>query len=323
MEENNISLSICIPTFNRAEYLRKTLNSLIQQEMFGERCEIVISDNCSTDETPYVIEEFRNKYKNIRYYRNESNVGVDRNILCSLNLGQGKYLKLNTDKTCFYQKKLDELVEYLGKADQDIIFLLNEETKFEKKGMIEINNFDEFVQLVSILTTWGSAIVFKNAAFKNLNNKERAIGSNLIQSDIMFRLIVGGGKTAIINKKFIFEQSVDSKGGYNFFKVFISNYLGLYEDYLKKGFLNPATYEKEKIKLLKNFIFSWYTTIVIRKDKNYCFDYKDCNRIILKHFGYKALLLSYPFHIIKRAIRRVMPFIQNIKTLKSEWSNHV
>ena len=43
-------LSICIPTYNRSEQLRRALESLVGQEGFSE-VEVVISDNCSTDGT--------------------------------------------------------------------------------------------------------------------------------------------------------------------------------------------------------------------------------------------------------------------------------
>jgi glycosyltransferase involved in cell wall biosynthesis len=62
----NSLLSICIPTFNRAEYLKNTLNSITGQEKIYESCEVIISDNNSTDNTRDIGEYFAEKFENVR-----------------------------------------------------------------------------------------------------------------------------------------------------------------------------------------------------------------------------------------------------------------
>ena len=58
-------LSICIPTYNRAEYLKKTLESIVwQRDFLSKDVEVVISDNCSTDDTASVVAKFVEKYPN-------------------------------------------------------------------------------------------------------------------------------------------------------------------------------------------------------------------------------------------------------------------
>lgn len=301
--ENKL-LSICIPTFNRAEYLKNTLYSIIEQEKFSESCEVIISDNNSTDNTRDIGEYFSEKYENIRYYCNETNIGADRNFLKLLNYGQGKYLKLHNDRACFYENKLNELVEYIEKVDHSVIFILNEHTDLKEKGIVECKNFDDFVQIVSYWSTWMCGIIFKNSEYMNLKEKDRAIGSEIIQTDIMLRLISQSSKSLIINKTIIHEQEVPSKGGYNLFEVFICNYLSLYDDYLKNGLLNLKTYKMEKVKLLKNFILPWYTKVILMNSRKYRFHgNRDANKIILKYFGYKSLLFMLPGYIIKSALR--------------------
>ena len=56
-------LSICIPTWNRSSFLRISLDSLFGQlnDIEKEDVEIFISDNCSSDATPNIIEEFIDK----------------------------------------------------------------------------------------------------------------------------------------------------------------------------------------------------------------------------------------------------------------------
>ena len=51
---NTPILSICIPTYNRADILNKSLYILTSNEAFDDQTEVVIVDNCSTDHTPSV-----------------------------------------------------------------------------------------------------------------------------------------------------------------------------------------------------------------------------------------------------------------------------
>jgi glycosyltransferase involved in cell wall biosynthesis len=75
-------ITICIPTYNREKFLPETLDSIIEQDGFNiDDIEIVISDNASVGNTATIVQEYQKKYKNIKYFRNDENIGSDRNIL--------------------------------------------------------------------------------------------------------------------------------------------------------------------------------------------------------------------------------------------------
>jgi glycosyltransferase involved in cell wall biosynthesis len=304
IHDSGILLSICIPTFNRAEHLNRTLRSIVKQPLFCEKGEVIIADNCSTDDTPHIVGEFLNRYKNIRYYRNETNIGADRNFLYLLGLGQGKYLKLHNDRACFHEGTLIKLMEYLLKANHGVVFILNENTNLRKKGIIECKAFGEFVQATSYWSTWMNGIILKACEYNNLTDKDRAIGSNLLQTDIMFRMLTSCGSSLIINEKMMYEQEVEVKGGYNLFKVFVSNYLDLYQEYLKAGVLNQDIYNKEKINLFKYFIIQWYIRGILIKDKRYQFNVSKAHRIILKYYWNEPQLFFYPLYLLGKSFFR-------------------
>ncbi len=87
------TLSICIPTYNRARWLRISLASLASQVALAkDKVELVISDNCSTDESQQIIEEMQ-KVCPIRYHRNETNIGANPNFcLLASELARGRYV---------------------------------------------------------------------------------------------------------------------------------------------------------------------------------------------------------------------------------------
>lgn len=83
-------LSICIPTCNRAEYLPQMLESIFKQAVFNG-VEVLVSDNNSYDDTARIVKEMQGRYKNLVYYKNDINVGFDRNVLNCITRAKGKY----------------------------------------------------------------------------------------------------------------------------------------------------------------------------------------------------------------------------------------
>ena len=74
-------LTIAIPNFNRAGYLKELLSLLAAQLRNEPRVELIISDNASPDETPAVVQDFVARGLRVRYTRNVQNIGSDANFL--------------------------------------------------------------------------------------------------------------------------------------------------------------------------------------------------------------------------------------------------
>lgn len=83
-------VSICLVTYNRARLLPSTVDSLLAQSYTD--FELVISDDCSTDDTEDVCREYARRDPRIRYYRNDKNLGMPGNLNVSLQIAHGNYL---------------------------------------------------------------------------------------------------------------------------------------------------------------------------------------------------------------------------------------
>ncbi len=92
--QDNPLVTIGIPTYNRANgYLRTALQSAVSQDY--PNLEIIICDNCSTDNTEAVVKEFR--HPGLRYVRHERNIGWNANFNSCLDLATGKFFLLLHD----------------------------------------------------------------------------------------------------------------------------------------------------------------------------------------------------------------------------------
>ena len=83
-------ISICIPTYNGASTIEKTLNEIIPQ--LNSNFEIVISDDVSTDETVNMVEKIQLSCEYIKIFKNEQNLGMDGNFHKTTQLASGKYI---------------------------------------------------------------------------------------------------------------------------------------------------------------------------------------------------------------------------------------
>lgn len=100
--------SIVIPTYNRATDLRFALFCILRQN-FSDY-EIVVSDNCSTDNTKDIVKELANKH--IRYFKNKSNVGMIGNQALAIKRARGNYIFLHADDDfLLYTTSLKEIYD--------------------------------------------------------------------------------------------------------------------------------------------------------------------------------------------------------------------
>ncbi len=91
----NKLLTIAIPTFNRANLLDKQLAWLAEAiKGFEADCEILVSDNCSTDNTQDVVKKWQSTLSRItfNYNKNPENIGVLKNVAYCLNAATTQYV---------------------------------------------------------------------------------------------------------------------------------------------------------------------------------------------------------------------------------------
>jgi len=83
-------VSICLTTYNRAKVLPKTLNSLLAQT-YGD-FELIISDDCSPDETEELCREYARKDRRVKYYQNKTNLKMPGNLNAAIRRASGAYI---------------------------------------------------------------------------------------------------------------------------------------------------------------------------------------------------------------------------------------
>ncbi|MCQ2199983.1 MAG: glycosyltransferase [Paludibacteraceae bacterium] len=107
-------ISIAIATYNGAKYLREQLDSLYRQTRVPD--EVVVSDDCSTDSTRAILEEYHQSHGLI-YIANEHNLGFNRNFENALMHTTGDYVLICDQDDIWFDNKVETLYNTIIKYD--------------------------------------------------------------------------------------------------------------------------------------------------------------------------------------------------------------
>ena len=111
-------VTVGVPTFNRPEGLRRTLQHITEQSYTD--LEILVSDNCSPDErVEAIVREFMGRDRRIQYFRQSQNRGADFNFKFLLRQAQGRYFMWAADDDYFESPNLVE--KLLEAAENNIM----------------------------------------------------------------------------------------------------------------------------------------------------------------------------------------------------------
>jgi glycosyltransferase involved in cell wall biosynthesis len=80
-----------MPVFNAQRYLREAIESVLAQTM-GD-FELILSDNASTDSTAEICQAFVSQDRRVKYFRNETNLGVVANFNIAFGRARGRLFK--------------------------------------------------------------------------------------------------------------------------------------------------------------------------------------------------------------------------------------
>lgn len=116
------TIDILIPTYNRAPFLANNLDLLQQQIItsnLDKRYQILVSNNCSTDETSAVIENFKIKSRvDIKIFEQTENIGLERNAIFLLKSSTANFVLYLGDDDYLPDGYLENLIEKVDRDEQ-------------------------------------------------------------------------------------------------------------------------------------------------------------------------------------------------------------
>jgi len=123
MRDTKMLLTILIPTYNRAHYLEQNIRlllRLIEELEFKNIVKIIISNNCSTDNTYEILNEFHDN-DNIDIFEQKENIGLEKNAVFCLEKASSLYVMYMGDDDYITKEYLAGVVEYLKQGYSCIV----------------------------------------------------------------------------------------------------------------------------------------------------------------------------------------------------------
>ena len=227
---NNIVLSIAIPTFNRAEWLRLCLSRLIPQlEVFYGEVEVTVYDNASPDNTGEVAKSFLVENLPLTYIRNSENIGSDKNIAQCFNRAVGRYVLILGDDDVVLDQSLKKIINvlkneqydhgaiYMRAYGYDQNFVSEKPFQFFHQSKV-YSDADEFMCKCSSGMAFISSLIINKSKIAAIDANQ-FIGTALVQTYLFYEAVRSAKTNYFIDEYLIAAKRIEQRD-YDVTKVF-------------------------------------------------------------------------------------------------------
>ena len=246
-------ITIGIPTYNRAATLAKNLEIIYTQIGNDPDFEVLIINNDSPDQTESVVMAFKNKYTNLTYLRNDSNIGADFNIYKVIEKSSGKYCLLHGDDDYFSNNSLQSIKSIIQSHLQCAIVFRNciksSDSVVLKQGM------NEFLATATHGVTGMSALILEKSYFNKIKEPQKFLTTAINHMYLVYSILELNPWFVVINRPYLVSAQAPGQS-YNWGKFMIKDYLDILYYFGQRG-LNSKYIQQEKLRLLNDVLY-WY-----------------------------------------------------------------
>ena len=288
-------LTIAIPTYNRAKSLDLLLQSISGQLMGidDQDLEVLIFDNCSTDNTSDIAESNALRHSIFKYVKNQENIGPDNNFVKAFNSAQGQYLWMLGDDELLFDGAIPWALKFCREKEFGCVYLSSIPAVFDQihhflsqpiDSSIKFKRFKsyQFAQAINYRITFlsGSIVNREKLIESNPHIKadiEQYSKSNLVHLTWIFSSILSMPYSYYVATP-LFAATIANSGGYSPVKVFVANLSEIFGYY----FLPINIHAKKFISHIA--LIGWFPKVV--------FDIRYANKY--KSTGFKIEVEDFP-----------------------------
>lgn len=166
------TVSIVLPTYNGSRYIRESMDSILGQTYTD--WELIIVDDCSTDDTLEIVRSYESMDSRIRVIHNV----INRKLPGALNVGfenvRGKYLTWTSDDNAYLPSALATMVERLEISDAAMVradMYVMDEKGIVKKDIVRIHIDEELCRRNSV----GACFLYRREVMDNLGGYDTSL----------------------------------------------------------------------------------------------------------------------------------------------------
>lgn len=281
-----------MPTYNGGKFLREQLDSIYTQTLLPD--EVIVVDDCSTDDTIKILEEYKVKY-GLKFFRNEKNLGYNKNFEKAITLCSGDYIALADQDDIWLPTKIEKCYNVIKETDPDIPSLVScfNSTNKDVLGKRQIIKgvVGSWKHNLTIYTSQGCTLMFNRKLLEYIIP---------FQPGIMYDAYIGFVASLIGNRYYIGERLMYYRIHNN--NAFASNKITICKR-LNNNLLRTIPFW---------FTLNRYNSLSVIRDKYYDIIDEDKRKYL------NVILSLYEINKVKRLILfntiKEIPLTQKIKT---------
>ena len=163
--DKNPLVSIVLPVYNGEKYLKQSIESCLNQT--HKNIELIIVNDCSTDSTPIIIEEYLSKDNRIRVINND----INKKLPASLNIGhnqtKGDYITWTSDDNYYNENAIELMLNTIIQKEVDIVYANYNRINGNEKKIIKLKNYGFllFSNVIGACFLYNSGVYIKSKKY--------------------------------------------------------------------------------------------------------------------------------------------------------------
>lgn len=203
MEVEIKKISVVMCTYNGARFIREQLDSILNQTY--PIYELIIQDDCSTDETVEIVKEYTSRDKRIKLFINSTPLGFNYNFSSALFKASGDYIATSDQDDIWRVDKLQVLMHYIN--GRTLLFhnsYLFYESRNKTVGLKNANNiiYNDLYLLLKPFVPGHECFFSRNILplYKSIVERER----NISYDTLLLLVAISLGKVQFVNEGLVY-----------------------------------------------------------------------------------------------------------------------
>ncbi len=214
-------LTIAIPTYNGSRTIKTTLESIFNQQFPSDDVEVIICENASTDNTLEIIKPFLSK---LTLYKNDVNIGGDKNFEMCVNKSQSEYVWILGDDDCLKYGAISYVIDKIKLKDYGCLFVnfslydVKQKKEVQKKFLplkedIIVKGVTDFLKNTNVAANFLSSVIHNKKNFESVDTT-KFYGTSFLQFGVLLDYIENN-ETLLIAEPLVVNMGDSSDREFN------------------------------------------------------------------------------------------------------------
>lgn len=189
-------ISIVLPTYNGQKYIRESIDSVLRQSFTD--WELIIVDDCSTDDTPQIAEQYAAKDSRIHVIHNSTNQKLPNSLNIGFANSEGEYLTWTSDDNKYLPSALMNMYTYLV-SDENAYMVCADVAVMNGQGIITGHLATYNQDSMYYNNVVGACFLYRKKVLEELGGYDSSMF--LVEDyDYWMRILIKYGKIGHINQ---------------------------------------------------------------------------------------------------------------------------